>query len=110
MRQLKRMVMNPPVTSDTIRLRQRKTAAGSEHAGDETTVTLAEKLRELLKAGYAHDDIYGFVIPLLMQGKVRIDLEGRSERLEMEDAGQKLPRTEAVRVFEDHLATLPAKA
>ena len=101
------MVMNPPVTSEAIRLRQRKTAAGSSQAGDETTVTLAEKLRELLEAGYAHDDIYGFVIPLLMQGKVRIDLEGRSERLEMEDASHKLPRTEAVRFFEDYLAAQP---
>lgn len=101
------MVSNPPVTSDTIRLRQRKTAAGSAHAGDETSVTLADKLQELLRAGYAHDDMYGFVIPLLMQGKVRIDLEGRSERLEIEDPGQKLPRTEAVRVFEEYLAAHP---
>jgi len=31
---------------------------------------------ELFDAGYIRDDIYGLVIPLLMQGKVRIDLDG----------------------------------
>jgi len=92
-------------TSETIRLRQRKTAGGSAGPGEETMVTLAGKLSELLAAGYQHDDIYGFVIPLLMQGKVRIDLEDRSERLEMEDQSQRLPRTEAVRAFEDFVSS-----
>ncbi len=98
------IVMSFPTTSETIRLRQRKTASGSANSAEETTVTLADKLRELLTAGYQHDDIYGFVIPLLMQGKVRIDLEDRSERLEMEDEAQRMPRSEAVRAFEDYVA------
>ena len=38
-----------------------------------------------------------------MQGKVRIDLDGRSERLEMEDQSQKLQRSSAIQVFEDYL-------
>lgn len=96
--------MSSPTLSETIRLRQRKTHGDSPGPGEETIVTLAEKLGELLTAGYQHDDIYGFVIPLLMQGKVRIDLEDRSERLEMEDQAQRLPRSEAVRAFEEYVS------
>lgn len=98
--------MASPPLSDTIRLRQRKSAGGSDCSGDESIVTLAGKLSELFAAGYQHDDIYGFVIPLLMQGKVRIDLEDRSERLEMEDQSQRMPRSGAVRAFEDLVAGL----
>lgn len=69
----------------------------------ETTVALSEKLDELFAAGYEQDEIYGLAIPLLMQGKVRIDLEERTERLEIEDQELKFPRSEAVKVFEDFL-------
>lgn len=93
-----------PSSSDDIKLRQRKMLAGSSAPGEETGTTLTAKLNELCDLGYEHDDIYGLVIPLLIQGKVRVELEGRSERLEMEDSGQRLPRTEAMRIFEDFIA------
>jgi len=67
-------------------------------------VTLSEKLEALFLAGYERDEVYGLAIPLLMQGKVRIDLEERSERLEVESQDLKFPRSEAVRIFEDFVS------
>ena len=95
--------MQPLIPSDTIKLRLKKSLPGDLAEGEETATTLSNKLNELFGAGYIRDDIYGLVIPLLMQGKVRIDLDGRSERLEMEDQTQRLPRSAAVQVFEDYL-------
>jgi len=95
--------MQAPLPTDRINLRLKKSLPGDLADGEETSITLSNKLNELFRSGYAKDDIYGLVIPLLMQGKVRIDLDGRSERLEMEDQTQKLPRTSAVQIFEDFL-------
>ena len=95
--------MQPLIPSDTIKLRLKKSLPGDLAEGEETATTLSDKLNELFGAGYIRDDIYGLVIPLLMQGKVRIDLDGRSERLEMEDQNQRLQRSNAVQVFEDYL-------
>lgn len=95
--------MQPPIPSDKIRLRLKSSVPGGQADGEESAVTLSDKLSELFGAGYVRDDIYGLVIPLLMQGKVRIDLDGRSERLEMEDQSQKLQRSSAIQVFEDYL-------
>jgi len=96
--------MPNPTPFDTIQLRQRKTGAENPAGGEEDTVKLSEKLGELFLAGYQRDDIYGVVIPLLIQGKVRVDFEGRSERLEMEDQTQRLPRGDAVRSYEEYVA------
>lgn len=93
--------MQSPIPSDTIRLRLRKSIPGG--MGEETVVTLTNKLNDLFGAGYIQDDIYGLVIPLLMQGKVRIDLDDRSERLELEDHNLRFQRTNAIQVFEDYL-------
>lgn len=50
-------------------------------------------------------------IYVLMQGKVRAGLDGRSERLEMEDRSQRLQRGSGVQVFEDYLLVYrPEKA
>jgi len=91
------------IPSDKIKLRLKKSVPGDSADGGETTITLSEKLKELFAAGHARDDIYGLVIPLLMQGKVRIDIDDRSERLEMEDQSQRLQRSNAVQVFEEFL-------
>jgi len=95
--------MQSLIPSDKIKLRLKKSALGDLADGGETTITLSEKLKELFAAGHVRDDIYGLVIPLLMQGKVRIDIDDRSERLEMEDQTQRLQRSNAVQVFEDFL-------
>ena len=96
--------MQSVVQADKIRLRLKKSAPGDLAGGEETATTLSVKLNELFDAGYVRDDIYGLVIPLLMQGKVRIDLKDRSERLEMEDQTQKLQRSNAIQVFQDYLS------
>ncbi|MFZ4775556.1 MAG: hypothetical protein ACOYM3_09350 [Terrimicrobiaceae bacterium] len=95
--------MQAIIASDKIQLRQKKFLPGSPPDGEESLLTLSSKLTELFEAGYVRDDIYGLVIPLLMQGKVRIDLEDRSERLEIEDHGQRFQRTQAVQIFEEYL-------
>ncbi|MEI6071269.1 MAG: hypothetical protein WCS31_05725 [Verrucomicrobiae bacterium] len=95
------------LSADAVKLRQRKMLSGSSAGGEEVLTTLSEKLDELFGAGYERDDIYGLVIPLLMQGKVRIDLDGRSERLEMVDAEQRFPRSNAVEVFDNYFAARP---
>lgn len=95
--------MQPLIPSDKIMLRLKTSVPGVSANNEETATTLSAKLNELFQAGYIKDDIYGLVIPLLMQGKVRIDIADRSERLEMEDQSQKLPRSSAVQVFEDFL-------
>ena len=95
--------MQPPLPSDKINLRLKKSAREGLAEDGETTVTLSDKLNELFGAGYIRDDIYGLAIPLLMQGKVRIDLDGRSERLELEDQTQRLQRSNAIQVFEEYL-------
>lgn len=92
------------ISSDKIKLRLKKSLPGDLTAREEAAVTLSAKLDELFGAGYVRDDIYGLVIPLLMQGKVRIDLADRSERLEMEDQSQRLQRSHAIQVFEDYLS------
>ena len=66
-----------------------------------STVALGSRLRELLELGYGSDDLYGIVIPLLMQGKVRIDHPDRSERLELQDSGGKMARSTAIQHFEE---------
>jgi len=95
--------MQALIPSDKIKLRLKKSLPDELTDGEETATTLSNKLNELFGAGYVRDDIYGLVIPLLMQGKVRIDLDGRSERLELEDQNQRLPRSSAVQVFEGYL-------
>jgi|GEM_PF-3368319 len=69
-----------------------------------STVSLGTRLRELLDMGYGSDDLYGIVIPLLMQGKVRIDHAERSERLELEDPASKQTRSAAIQNFEEFWA------
>ena len=91
------------IPSDKIKLRLKKSPKGDFTGSEENILSLTEKLTELFGAGYVRDDIYGLVIPLLMQGKVRIDLDDRSERLELDDQTQKFQRTNAVQVFEDYL-------
>jgi hypothetical protein len=95
--------MQPVIPSDKINLRLKKSLPDGSAETEETATTLSAKLNELFDAGHIKDDIYGLVIPLLMQGKVRIDIADRSERLEMEDQSQKLPRSSAVQVFEEFL-------
>ena len=90
---------------DTIRLRCR--ASGAE---TETIETLSQKLDELLQAGLENDDLFAVVIPLLMQGKVRLDVGDTSERLELDDPSLRQSRPNAIRLFELYRAACCAPA
>ncbi|MEX1119942.1 MAG: hypothetical protein WEB60_14235, partial [Terrimicrobiaceae bacterium] len=63
--------MPPALSTDNISLRQKRGAIDAQHP--ETIVQLSSKLDELFEAGYERDDIFGIVIPLLMQGKIRVN-------------------------------------
>lgn len=95
--------MTETISSDRIHLRQRNTTENAPQAGAEHVLTLTEKLNELFGKSYQKDDIYGMIIPLLMQGKVRVDLDDQSERLELEDQTHRQTRSEAIHVFEQYL-------
>lgn len=95
--------MASPIQADQIKLRLKESLSGDPNAGAETIIVLSAKLEDLFASGYERDDIYGLVIPLLMQGKVRLDLDNRFERLEMEDQSQRFQRSNAIQVFEDYL-------
>ena len=88
---------SPETICDKIHLRQSNPALPPEER--DSMVTLAQKIDDFAAEKISHDEIYGFVIPLLMQGKVRLDFENHSERLEMVDSSLRQTRTEAVRIF-----------
>ena len=71
--------------------------------GDTSTVSVSSILDALVAEDIPHDDIYGVVIPLLIQGKVRMECGQHSERLELADASHRQVRSEAVRIFEEYL-------
>jgi len=85
--------MSKQLASDKIMLRQ----------GDTSTVSVSAMLDALIAEAIPHDDIYGAVIPLLIQGKVRLESGAHSERLELADPSHRQARSEAVRIFEEYL-------
>ncbi len=98
------MVTTQAVSAETIQLGQRRTRIGLQSQPHECDLTLAEKLDELFDDGYGSDDIFGVVVPLLMQGKVRIDIGDESHRLEIKDKSMICQRSLAIQIFEDYLA------
>lgn len=98
------MVTTQALSAETIQLGQRKTRIGMESQPLVCEMTLAEKLDELFDDGYGSDDIFGVVVPLLMQGKVRIDIGDESHRLEIHDKSMICQRSLAIQIFEDYLA------
>jgi len=93
--------MSSALSTDSIRLHQKRGGVGAHP--HESVILLSAKLNELFNSGYGKDDIFGIVIPLLMQGKIRINLGKESERLELEDKELRLQRSAAVQVFETYL-------
>ncbi len=96
--------MQTLIQADQIMLRLKKSMAGNDEHSQLSGIVLSAKLNQLFADGYAQDDIYGLVIPLLMQGKVHIDMDDRSERLEVADQSHRFQRSQAVQVFEDYLS------
>jgi hypothetical protein len=109
--------MSSPNISE-IRITQTRTSntAGQLGKGTETAVvSLAEKMNEyIFKLGCSSAHTLGVMVQLLSVGKIRLDFREYSERLQLENPQDLLPRTEAMQLTEAYLATmregLPASA
>lgn len=74
-------------------------------SGSEVCIPLAARMDALLASGYELDDLLGLVVPLLMEGKVRLDLDGGgTERMELDSQTLRLPRPAAIAIFEQYAA------
>jgi hypothetical protein len=93
--------MDKPINADSIRLRRKR--SGERDPAPLTPLTLRQKLDRLFDQGFVQDDLFAMVVPLLMQGKVRLDIGNDSERLELEDQTLRQTRPHAIAVFEDYL-------
>lgn len=71
-------------------------------AAEDSLLTLREKFDQLLAQGFERDDLFAIAIPLLMQGKVRLDVGDLSERIELDDPSLRQTRPNAIRVFEQY--------
>jgi hypothetical protein len=93
-----------------IRIAQTRTnnASGQLGPGTETSsVSLAEKMDEyIFKLGCSSAHTLGVIVQLLTVGKIRLDFREYSERLQLENAADLLPRAEAMQLTEAHLATM----
>lgn len=93
-----------------IRIRQDRTnnVAGQLGRATETSsVSLAEKMDEyIFKLGCSSAHTLGVIVQLLTAGKIRLDFREYSERLQLENAADVLPRSEAMQLTEAHLATM----
>lgn len=97
--------MNGFPTAADIFLKVRVIPLGQEPGG-EGRISLATKMDVLLSQGYEMDDLLGLAIPLLMEGKVRMDLDdGGSERMEMDSELLRFPRPAATAIFEEYAAS-----
>ena len=95
--------MNPPITTDKIPIRVTHSAALPHASSGEKLTSLTEKLDELFARGVPCEELFGVVIPLLMQGKVRLESDHLSERIELGSSDHRQNRTEAVRIFHEYL-------
>ncbi len=95
--------MSSALSTDAISLHQKRGTLGTGGPQAETSMMLSVKLDELFKEGYGRDEVFGIAIPLLMQGKIRVNRGNDTERLEIEDKDLRLQRTAAIQVFENYL-------
>ena len=90
-----------PTTAADILLKVRTTLFGCP-PGDEVHISLQARMDSLLASGYELDDLLGLTVPLLMEGKVRLDLDGGGmERMEMVSQ-LRLARPAAIAIFEKY--------
>lgn len=100
------MIPTPPKTSREILVEETKTtiANGVRQESGTVRTTLDVKIEEYsLKLGQANAHVLGAVVQLLTRGKVRIDFRDYSERLQLISQSNRMDRTEAVMVFDEHI-------
>ena len=91
-----------PSTAADILIKVRITPFGHPPS-EEVRLSLASRMDSLLSAGYEMDDVLGLIVPLLLEGKVRLDLDGGgSERMEMASEWLRIPRPAALAIFEEY--------
>jgi hypothetical protein len=99
-----------PVNISEIRIRQTRTNSSPVQAGpgsETTVVSLAEKMDEyIFKLGCTSAHTLGVIVQLLSVGKIRLDFREYSERLQLENAQDILPRAEALELTEAYLAEM----
>jgi hypothetical protein len=82
-------------------------ASSSSEKSAPTLTTLADKIEELvLKVGYSNAQALSVIIQILTVGKVRVDFRDYSQRLALRSPSDIMSRTEAMEVFDSHLALL----
>gem|GEM_PF-595286 len=102
--------MKIPKSATAIMLEETRTlhlAPSSTEKTATTLCTLADKIEELvLKVGYSNAQAMSVITQILTVGKVRVDFRDYSQRLALRSASDLMGRTEAIEVFDSHLALL----
>jgi hypothetical protein len=82
-------------------------AAFSTDKAKPTHCTLADKIEELvLKVGYSNAQALSVIIQILTVGKVRVDFRDYNQRLQLRFSKDIMNRSEAMEIFDSHLAHL----
>ena len=101
--------MSSPKVSE-IRISQNRTNNASGQLGPVTetaSISLGEKMEEyLFKLGCSSAHTLGVVVQLLTVGKIRLDFREYSERLQLENVQDLLPRAEAMQLTEAFLSKM----
>jgi hypothetical protein len=101
--------MSTPNLSE-IRINQTRTDNVPGHVAPGTaivSVSLAEKIEEyIFKLGCSSSHTLGVIVQLLTVGKIRLDFREYSERLQLENEQDRLPRAEALQLTEAFLSKM----
>ena len=102
--------MKIPKPATAIMLEETRTLHLAQSSSEKTATTLctlADKIEDLvLKVGYSNAQAMSVIIQILTVGKVRVDFRDYSQRLQLRSPKEIMSRTEAVEVFDAHLALL----
>jgi hypothetical protein len=102
--------MKIPKPATAIMLEETRTLHLAHSASEKTATTLctlADKIEDLvLKVGYSNAQAMSVIIQALTVGKVRVDFRDYSQRLQLRSPKEIMSRTEAMEVFDAHLALL----
>ena len=102
--------MKIPKPATAIILEETRTLHLAPSASEKTATTLcslADKIEELvLKVGYSNAQAMSVIMQILTVGKVRVDFRDYSQRLALRSSSDLTGRTEAMEVFDSHLALL----
>ena len=100
-------VIKPATEIMLLETRTLELAASSTDKSKPTYCTLADKIEELvLKVGYSNAQALTVIIQILTVGKVRIDFRDYNQRLQLRFPTDIMNSSDAMEVFDTHLAHL----